>query len=150
MEYKRHWNKISLYLCFSRGSQTYTLGDLYLRKEMVWAWEWRRKSQSVPYAVLRVGKWLPGISPWLSVPLASCPPLPCCCATVPFTSWGIQLAALKCVLWGKWEHDAGDISQRRQHSKDELGQDWHVCAVRGHFGSHSRWALTEAGRSHGS
>ena len=80
--------------------------------------------EQVLYAGSERGSRLSDISPWLSILPAAGHPLALCYATVPFTSQGIQFAALKCVLWGKWEHDAGGIWQRRQQAKDELGQAW--------------------------
>lgn len=146
MEYKRHWNKVCLYLCFSKTPRPSHLG-IYTRGKRTLC---VRVKMKVPERVPSWGAQSGEVGCQTSAPdflfrwheATLCP---CCCATVPFTSWGIQLAALKCVLWGKWEHDAGDISQRRQHSKGELGQAWHACAARGHFRDHSRWALAEVG-----
>ena len=80
--------------------------------------------EQVLYASSEWRSGLSDISPWLSILPAAGHPLALCCATVPFTSQGIQLAALKCVLRGKWEHDADGIWQRKQQARDELGQVW--------------------------
>lgn len=127
MKSKRHWGEF-LYLCFSRGSQAYTFGDLYLRKEKLCMKVKMKVSEQVPICGAQSGEVAVRYQPWLSIPLALGHPLSPLCATLPFMSWGIHFAALK---WRKWENHAGDIWQRRQHSKDELEQAWHVHAILG-------------------
>ena len=144
--YKRHYNKISLDLCFSGGSQTYTLGDVDLRKENLCMWGCRWKSQSRSCMQAQSGEVGCQTSapdflfcPQLATPLPSAMPL-----------YHLRHREYSLLLWNvcyEGNENMMPVAFDKGGSKPKTSSGRPGSAGRGHFrDSHHCWALTEVGQ----